>query len=499
MKKIKMIILSFAIISCLVTVQVEQVYADAGSIAVAGGAIGVAGVGLAGITGPVVIAVFLGLMAFGMNVSLTEASQEAGMTKTQFVKSKLDQYCEEAGIAKSTFANYVLQEAEVYNDGRIKLTDKACEMIKRFGNWLFQEDMVYNPPATGAGGLINAGLTNLLSIQTGSHVFLGYNSNNQPMYVDFDNVSYPTGICVARFNNSYTLLVISKTSYSGMRIKTVIGESGGSQFNNYNLTSRVNNADLYYVMYNYIYNNLITLGGSIPFYDGAYTDLLNGLDGTFENIDGADTVADDTFTGSRDDWASGNPALDPTADKSTVVNPDLINSVPVPADTDLTWDVRSYLDAIEKALDKVANPDATAVDDATGLPVSIPIPDTVALDPSIEKVNDTDLPDTGTPIIDPDKAPDNPEQEIDPLTFDLRNIFPFCLPWDFKDMVNLLSADPVAPQYHVKWYVPFAKEYIEFDVDLSGYNNVAAIMRNMELLVFCIGLAIVTRNYFIRG
>ena len=183
--------------------QTYDVYADAGSLAVAGGAIGVAGVGVAGLTGPVVVAVFLGLMAFGMNVELTKASEQAGMTKTQFVKSKLEQYCQEANIAQSTFGSYVLEQAEIFNDGRIKLSDKAAQMIKRFGNWLFENDMVQNPSA-GSGaeqGMINIGNQDLISISNTSVLKLGHDNDwNRDVYIRFQNVTGNVGICIVKLN-----------------------------------------------------------------------------------------------------------------------------------------------------------------------------------------------------------------------------------------------------------------------------------------------------------
>ena len=79
----KKIILSLILIMILSFTPVYESYADAGTITIAGGSIGVAGLGaagLAGLTGPVVVAVFCAALAFGMDIELTEASEAAGMT-----------------------------------------------------------------------------------------------------------------------------------------------------------------------------------------------------------------------------------------------------------------------------------------------------------------------------------------------------------------------------------------------------------------------------------
>lgn len=65
-------------------------------------------------------------------------------------------------------------------------------------------------------------------------------------------------------------------------------------------------------------------------------------------------------------------------------------------------------------------------------------------------------------------------------------------------MISMLSADPVAPRYTVNWHIPIINENLIFTVDLSPFNGVAEICRNMETILFCVGLALVTRS-LIRG
>lgn len=75
----------------------------------------------------------------------------------------------------------------------------------------------------------------------------------------------------------------------------------------------------------------------------------------------------------------------------------------------------------------------------------------------------------------------------------LDDIFPFCIPFDLYHMLEALAADPVAPYFEWRFYVPRIIDYT-IVIDLSGFNTVAQILRIMETLLFCVGLAFETRK-----
>ena len=108
---------------------------------------------------------------------------------------------------------------------------------------------------------------------------------------------------------------------------------------------------------------------------------------------------------------------------------------------------------------------------------------------------------TGVPDITlPDTA--TPSKELSNYTFlGLEKIFPFCLPFDMIDFVKVLDAPAQAP--HFKWSFPYPttsgmKTY-EIDIDLSPFDSVAELLRDMECLLFIMGLVLVTRSRMIRG
>lgn len=84
----------------------------------------------------------------------------------------------------------------------------------------------------------------------------------------------------------------------------------------------------------------------------------------------------------------------------------------------------------------------------------------------------------------------------------LGDVFPFCIPFDIYDFLSALAADPVAPSFTAELAFPEAvggSQYVELDFDTPTFNQLASILRTMELLAFIVGLALLTRSMFIRG
>lgn len=108
------------------------------------------------------------------------------------------------------------------------------------------------------------------------------------------------------------------------------------------------------------------------------------------------------------------------------------------------------------------------------------------IEPTVPPVN-PDLP----PVVNPN-PPVDPPAEVQPYTVQLGDVFPFCIPFDLYHMVTLFVAEPEAP--HAKWEfgLPFAAGTYKVEWDLQEWDEVAALCRKMELILFCVGLAVVT-------
>lgn len=88
---------------------------------------------------------------------------------------------------------------------------------------------------------------------------------------------------------------------------------------------------------------------------------------------------------------------------------------------------------------------------------------------------------------------------VDGLTMSLTEFFPFCIPYDLFEFFTLLRAAPEAPVF--EWIIPVPQlgRTFEIKVDLTPWDPVAQLFRNLELLAFIVGLAYVTREKFLRS
>lgn len=87
--------------------------------------------------------------------------------------------------------------------------------------------------------------------------------------------------------------------------------------------------------------------------------------------------------------------------------------------------------------------------------------------------------------------------DLNDFTVDLTDVFPFCIPFDIYDFVCCLNAAPVTPVF--EWGVPLPDGSIySIEIDLSAFDSIASLLRKLQLLLFCIGLAFKTRD-LIKG
>lgn len=81
------------------------------------------------------------------------------------------------------------------------------------------------------------------------------------------------------------------------------------------------------------------------------------------------------------------------------------------------------------------------------------------------------------------------DEAIDWQKFDLRGFFPFCIPFDIYNMLEALDASPTAPHVQLPFVIESIGVNYTIDLDFSAFDPVAAVMRQMELIVYGIALA----------
>lgn len=108
---------------------------------------------------------------------------------------------------------------------------------------------------------------------------------------------------------------------------------------------------------------------------------------------------------------------------------------------------------------------------------------------------------------DPDN-PDSGDTDLDNYKANLRDVFPFCIPFDLIHLLNALDAEPEAPVFKIPIDLeagnPFTGDKIvdyhsEMVIDLSDYDDAIKVIRILEIIAFLLGLMLITRQQMIKG
>ena len=106
---------------------------------------------------------------------------------------------------------------------------------------------------------------------------------------------------------------------------------------------------------------------------------------------------------------------------------------------------------------------------------------------------------SGGDVVDPPGDSDQPGGSVEvpdmaPYALNLKDFFPFCIPFDIYDFFSALIAAPEAPQFH--WEIKdLSGHSYSIDIDLSCWDSLAATFRTMQLLLFIVGLAVASRKF----
>lgn len=85
----------------------------------------------------------------------------------------------------------------------------------------------------------------------------------------------------------------------------------------------------------------------------------------------------------------------------------------------------------------------------------------------------------------------------------LTSFFPFCIPYDLYWILTAFDQPAEAPNFDIAISNPFHGEneeaYFTYHVDLSMFDGVASLFRKLELIIFVVGLCLISRNLILRG
>lgn len=389
-----------------------------------------------GVTSILIPAVIAALEAWGIG---TAADGLDGAAIAEWFHEKLTSWETAAGIALENIAIGI----KMTPLGQVFLNPVALTGIREFGAWLVQQE-----------GLVAGGSP--VQVISGGTTIGGY-----PVYASTDVVMRDKTF-------EYTFEVVSGICWAFRTSSTVYFVST-SQFSLKRHVKRLSNGETW--------SNAAS-GGSLRNGIYSYGSVYGSSD--FVSIPVANyTLAD--LEASNKVTASSGGSLDivPSADMDVPTASEVQDKeMVIDAGLDVGADAQAWYDRI---MNKVAANDMTAA----GTIVNV---GTITADQVLDQgaIREED----GV-VVWPDV--------VQPIgVTGLDDIFPFCIPFDIYHFCQALSADPVAPNFDIPFHIDGIVDYT-FHLDLSEFDQVAAILRTMELLLFCVGLAFVTRSMFIRG
>lgn len=117
--------------------------------------------------------------------------------------------------------------------------------------------------------------------------------------------------------------------------------------------------------------------------------------------------------------------------------------------------------------------------------------------PDVEKPNyNPTVPEQPTPNNKEELTSEQAQENTDYMTTPgLKDVFPFCIPFDMVRAIKVLNTQGrQAPKITARFYFPPVGIDYNMEIDLSRFDEIASILRALELIGFVIGLAFVTRN-----
>lgn len=468
--------------------------AEAGVLSVIGGSVAAGGIGatIAAIAPPVAVIVGLALAAQGVYVALSDASEAAGMTKSDYIGTKLSEWALSSGKQYSDVCQTIADGTQITSSGNMILSGAAANEIYQFFNSLTADDYI-QPLPVGNSYLTLAGV-DIVVLKPGESVDVFQNPAGD-IYTVVNRMSVDMGVFVGY---KYAAPKV-KTAYIFTPVKDFEYESlinGVSQSTTF--TPGFNRNGLWYTNFYQLQasENLIPL---VPYVNGDNT-IINSLNGQM-NVQFADVpIVNGIY--SENAASIDTTVFNPADGFTTVINPGIdLTSIQSEYGKAGTITIDNYLQTLQRALDGVQDNTLAISNTLTGVLDNVAVGTYDPVGTATATQEDTAaIPEVLTPVIDIDLNPTGSaaENSLKGLQFDLTAIFPFCIPFDIVALIQKFDVQPETPAISISLPLPGVNTTLDLDLDLAPFETVARILRTMELIAFIFGLMMVTRH-LIRG
>lgn len=433
---------------------------------------------IGGIAMTIGLAVAISLIAAdsaGMKDAIINAANDGLVQTGEIMESLLRQYQTLRNFRLVNMLALFQAGTKVLQNGAIALGKDLSDFLTGFFDWAWSEE----------GG-------NLVSFAPVDG-YLTANTSNIPGFpYQWGDVSYSSGVCYPPNNNyyydcssPYALLYDVRYNQSVVLyfsegpldfVTRKVSDNSQVSTSNGSLVNFIFDGNTYsYYVHNVIYKNHAQVEGFTSISGGVSTQKQAAISFLYYNSDLSGDISE------PDTNVLQLPA-EGAIDTNILNIPDqLVLPAPVSGTTSADKYVEAVRDAIYSGAGSLEYTDAndiagTATLEMTG---AATVDQTASAAGSLDGAVDVGE-EVGSPT-------------LDNYSIDLRNFFPFCIPFDIYDMLNLLSASRAAPVVRWRFYVPHVVDTI-VEIDLSSFDPVAQTLRTIELLAFAVGLAFATKK-----
>lgn len=445
--------------------------------------------------------IFTDLSVIGADsCGLTDAingTKNPAQTIGEWIKGYWDSWLLRQQLTWGTVLNIAAAGARYTGNGDLLFNSQLSDLFTRFYNWLWDgedgphildnAEVLPGQPST-EGTITNENVPSEVLYYPSYSYNLNYSSTITENRKNGDKIVYSGAEFFVLFSNNQGF------AFSSVPF-TLVTTVNGRVSNTYNVTTPYTTK----TGNNYRYYGVgIASSAYVQSFSPSYSYIRNGSSvvTNFNDAIGSDiftilsgyTIGDDQILGDPDKLGGLTGA-----DTNVVAPPDIINWPDFGGNGGYI-DVNDYITGVRGAIESEDGTADVNITDSEGVESTQTMEIDQTTDIPVESETTAEMVNQGEVI-----STATPSTELADYTIDLRNYFPFCIPWDLYDMVTILVADPVAP--HVQY--PFVIEPLNInytiDLDFSQFDSVAAVLRTMELLAAGIGLALMTKRLIQGG
>lgn len=495
------------------TVSSVYVKADSASLVVKLGSLASGGLSdsaFLGTFGPIAgVLTAYALQANGINTHISEASAQQGLTKTEYIYQTLSTWSDVTNRDALDVVQSLVNNVTYGSGGTLYFAQDALKIIEQIGNWIVGNSQIYSEslPIVSHDTFLNVGNFNFPAISVGdSYVSTSTSgTSNRYQYFNITSINSSENVFIAQYFNNppntslhqWRLVLISPSAFT-VSFRKEGRMSGNSSYTGEQISNSVFYAETDINGGYYVENGQLVNVPSLGSYGSpsAVFDMLKSLGNEYSITTNSPDIPDQFY---GDTWSDNVSGLSLPEGYTGAIDTGVIQGLQdqIQGVGDYVIGLQDYIHALEDAING-READVPIVDTDTSIPFPIPVPQEVT--PVYTPVAPESYPaeDEVEEVVNPEIVAPSTDI-INGLQFDLTQVFPFCIPFDIYALLQKFVADPVAPQVHIDWDIPFVDSNFVLDIDFSAYNSVAAVLRTMELIGAIVGLAIATRAIYLRS